>query len=57
MKRLFDLFVSLSLLVFLLPPIIIVAVLVRIKLGSPIIFKQQRPGLHGVPFFFISLEL
>ncbi|MCX2827575.1 sugar transferase [Bacillus pseudomycoides] len=50
MKRLFDLFVSLSLLVFLLPFIIIVAVLVRIKLGSPIIFKQQRPGLHGASF-------
>ncbi|HDR3888946.1 TPA: sugar transferase [Bacillus cereus] len=56
MKRLFDLFVSLSLLVFLLPPIIIVAVLVRIKLGSPIIFKQQRPGLHGVPFFLYKFR-
>ncbi|PDY48186.1 sugar transferase [Bacillus pseudomycoides] len=56
MKRLFDLFVSLSLLVFLLPFIIIVAVLVRIKLGSPIIFKQQRPGLHGVPFFLYKFR-
>ncbi|MBJ7984609.1 sugar transferase [Bacillus cereus] len=56
MKRLFDLFVSLSLLVFLLPLIIIVAVLVRIKLGSPIIFKQQRPGLHGVPFFLYKFR-
>ncbi|WP_242271448.1 sugar transferase [Bacillus cereus group sp. BfR-BA-01310] len=56
MKRLFDLFVSLSLLVFLFPLIIIVAVLVRIKLGSPIIFKQQRPGLHGVPFFLYKFR-
>ena len=56
MKRLFDLFISLSLLVFLLPLIIIVAVLVRIKLGSPIIFKQQRPGLHGVPFFLYKFR-
>ncbi|PGW34054.1 sugar transferase [Bacillus cereus] len=56
MKRLFDLFVSLSLLVFLLPLIMIVAVLVRIKLGSPIIFKQQRPGLHGVPFFLYKFR-
>ncbi|WP_243525229.1 sugar transferase [Bacillus pseudomycoides] len=56
MKRLFDLFVSLSILVFLLPLIIIVAVLVRIKLGSPIIFKQQRPGLHGVPFFLYKFR-
>ncbi|MBO1579746.1 sugar transferase [Bacillus sp. XF8] len=50
MKRFFDLFVSLSLLALLLIPIIIVAVLVRVKLGSPIIFKQQRPGLYGAPF-------
>lgn len=56
-EKAFDLFVSLSLLVLLLLPIIIVAILVRVKLGSPIIFKQQRPGLHGTPFFFTSLGL
>ncbi|MDM5157345.1 sugar transferase [Bacillus sp. DX1.1] len=56
MKRLFDLFVSLSLLVLLLLPIIIVAILVRVKLGSPIIFKQQRPGLHGTPFFLYKFR-
>ncbi|MEY8349306.1 sugar transferase [Bacillus cereus] len=50
MKRLFDLFVSLSLSVLFSFLIIIVAVLVRFKLGSPILFKQQRPGLHGKPF-------
>ncbi|MEX2461028.1 MAG: sugar transferase [Paenibacillaceae bacterium] len=50
-KRLFDLLVSISLLLLLLPLILIVAILVRWKLGSPIFFKQQRPGLHGKPFF------
>ena len=51
MKRLFDLLVSLSLLVILSSIIVIVAILVRFKLGSPILFKQQRPGLHGKPFY------
>lgn len=56
MKRLFDLFVSLSLSVLFSFLIIIVAVLVRFKLGSPILFKQQRPGLHGKPFFLYKFR-
>lgn len=56
MKRLFDLLVSLSLLLFFLLPITIVAVLVKFKLGSPIIFKQQRPGLHGKPFYLYKFR-
>ena len=32
------------------PLLAIVALLVRIKLGSPVIFKQERPGLYGKPF-------
>ncbi|MFC3884788.1 sugar transferase [Bacillus songklensis] len=51
MKRLFDLLVSLLLLMSFFPIIMIVAILVKLKLGSPIIFKQQRPGLHGTPFY------
>ena len=50
MKRLFDLCVSLLLLICLSPLIAVIAVLVRIKLGSPILFKQQRPGLYGEAF-------
>lgn len=49
-KRLFDLIISCLLLIVLSPIIAITAVLVRFKLGTPILFKQQRPGLHGVPF-------
>lgn len=30
---------------------IITAIIIRLKLGSPIIFKQKRPGLHGKPFY------
>ncbi|MDQ8735950.1 sugar transferase [Paenibacillus sp. LHD-38] len=51
MKRMFDLAISSLLLIVLSPVIAITAILVRSKLGSPIIFKQQRPGLHGVPFY------
>ncbi|WP_317618443.1 sugar transferase [Paenibacillus sp. PL91] len=51
MKRLFDLIVSSILLLALSPVIAVTAILVRIKLGSPIVFKQQRPGKHGVPFY------
>lgn len=49
MKRLCDLLISIPLFVLFLPIIVIVAVLVRLKLGSPVIFKQLRPGLHGKP--------
>ncbi len=51
MKRFYDLLASLLLLLLSSCILIIVAILVRIKLGSPIIFKQQRPGLHGKPFY------
>jgi len=50
MKRIFDFLVSLSLLILFFPILIIVALLVRVKLGSPIIFEQERPGLNGCLF-------
>nr|WP_263325084.1 sugar transferase [Neobacillus sp. Marseille-Q6967] len=50
MKRLFDLLLSCFSLLIFSPLILLVALLIRIKLGSPIIFKQQRPGLNGKLF-------
>ena len=50
MKRLFDFIVALCALLTLLPVIIVVAVLIRFKLGSPILFTQNRPGLKGNVF-------
>ena len=47
MKRLFDFVVALCALLTLLPVIIVVAALIRFKLGSPILFTQNRPGLNG----------
>ena len=49
-KRLFDIFCSLTGLVVLSPVLLIVAILVRIKLGSPVVFRQDRPGLGGEIF-------
>ena len=46
LKRPFDLFVALIAFIILFPLLLIIAVLIRIKLGSPIIFKQKRPGLN-----------
>ena len=50
MKRLFDLLVSSFGLIIFFPIILLTALLIRLKLGTPIIFKQQRPGLNGKPF-------
>lgn len=45
-KRILDFILSLIALVILSPIILVIAILVRIKLGSPVIFKQKRPGLN-----------
>ena len=49
-KRLLDIVASSLGLVILAPVFIATAILVRVKLGSPILFRQIRPGLHGQPF-------
>ena len=45
-KRLLDFILSLCAIIVLSPILLIVALLVRTKLGSPVIFKQERPGLN-----------
>jgi sugar transferase EpsL len=49
-KRLFDLSVAAALLVATAPIQAVVAILVRTVLGRPVLFRQERPGLHGRPF-------
>ena len=46
MKRLLDILLSLTILVVLSPLLLVLCILVRSKLGSPIFFQQERPGLH-----------
>ena len=55
-KRLFDLVFSLVLAILLLPLLAPLAVLVYLNLGSPVLFRQQRPGLLGKPFTFYKFR-
>lgn len=56
MKRFFDLVLIILSLPFLLPLFLLVAVLVRVKLGAPILFWQLRPGLEGKPFEMVKFR-
>lgn len=49
-KRIFDLALTVPALIVLSPILVITALLSRVQLGSPLLFKQIRPGLHGKPF-------
>lgn len=55
-KRVFDIFFSLGWLIFFSPLLVVVAILVRIKLGSPILFIQARPGKAGQPFNMVKFR-
>ncbi|HIQ27990.1 MAG TPA: sugar transferase [Sulfurovum sp.] len=46
LKRIFDILLSILLIILFSPIYIIVSLLILLKMGSPILFKQQRPGLH-----------
>ena len=55
-KRLLDVVGAGLGLVVLSPIILLVALLVRFELGSPVLFRQTRPGLHGRPFRLIKFR-
>ena len=55
-KRTFDVIVSLAGLIVAGPVLLIVALLVRIFLGSPVLFRQQRPGLNAQPFEILKFR-
>ena len=48
-KRLFDVAVAMALLVVLAPVMLVVAGLVRWRMGAPVLFRQARPGRRGAP--------
>jgi len=56
MKRLTDIFIIFVGLPLLIPAYILIAMLIKIKLGSPIFFKQTRPGLNGEVFNLIKFR-
>lgn len=55
-KRIFDLLASAALILLTSPILIGVAIAVRLKLGAPVLFRQERPGLHGRPFHLLKFR-
>lgn len=55
-KRAMDVVLSLGTLIALSPVLLVVALLVRSRLGSPVLFRQVRPGLAGRPFEMIKFR-
>ncbi|QTF94467.1 MAG: sugar transferase [Halomonas sp. BM-2019] len=56
LKRAMDLTLASLALLTLWPLMLVVAILVRVKLGSPVIFRHQRPGLDGQPFVMLKFR-
>lgn len=56
MKRLIDIIGSLAGLTVLLPALLVIYCLIRWQMGKPVLFRQQRPGLHGKPFEMIKFR-
>ncbi|MDM4769743.1 sugar transferase [Solimonas sp. SE-A11] len=56
LKRTLDVLAALVALILLAPILLVVALLVRINLGSPILFSQVRPGLQGRPFRMVKFR-
>lgn len=55
-KRVFDLLLTFPALLLFMPVLFVAAVLVRWNLGSPIFYKQKRPGKAGVPFMLYKFR-
>ncbi|HMP73245.1 MAG TPA: sugar transferase [Kiritimatiellia bacterium] len=55
-KRLLDLALALPVLILATPIMILLALLIRWRLGSPVLFRQTRPGLHGQPFDLVKFR-
>lgn len=56
MKRIFDLLMAVMALLALALPLLVLAELIRRKLGSPVLFRQIRPGLNGQPFEMVKFR-
>ena len=56
MKRIFDFIAALIGLLVLALPLLILIIMIRRKLGSPVFFRQVRPGLGGVPFQLVKFR-
>ncbi len=55
-KRLMDVLAAGAVLFFLALPLVLLGLMVRRKLGRPVLFRQVRPGLHGRPFMMVKFR-
>lgn len=55
-KRFFDIVITLLMMALLSILILLTAMLIRVVLGAPVIFKQERPGKYGKPFFLYKFR-
>lgn len=55
-KRAFDFTAAACALLLLAPLLVVLAVLIRFRLGSPVLFRQARPGLNGQPFMMLKFR-
>jgi lipopolysaccharide/colanic/teichoic acid biosynthesis glycosyltransferase len=56
LKRLFDVTAASAGLLVLSPVIAVIALVIRRSIGSPVLFRQVRPGLHGRPFTMVKFR-
>jgi lipopolysaccharide/colanic/teichoic acid biosynthesis glycosyltransferase len=56
LKRIFDLVASGAALLALSPVLLVIAALVRLFLGAPVLFRQERPGMRGRPFQLVKFR-
>lgn len=56
LKRIFDLVASVLALLILAPVFLVLAVSIRLRLGSPVLFRQHRPGLYGRRFTMLKFR-
>ena len=56
LKRFVDICGALAGLILLSPVLLVAMVWIRLTMGSPVFFKQQRPGLHGKPFVMLKFR-
>lgn len=56
MKRIIDVVVALTLLIAGSPLFLLIYGLIRWKIGAPVVFRQERPGLYGQPFMLYKFR-
>ena len=56
MKRLVDILIAVPSIILLTPIFVLIGVFARVKIGSPVLFRQVRPGLHGKPFILYKFR-